>query len=195
MYQAVYYSYKDKKVHLRDDKLGWNSLEYYPTYYQIDPDGEYETLDGLRASPVKKCDKSKPLEFYEIDIPMETRVLIDVYMKEDNPPEFQNVLFFDIEIEIGGALTPEYIVEAPMPVTSIAMYDQTTQQKFCFILDKKNQLNQISKNDTLIVPCSSEKELLQQFLTKWEELDPTTLQDGIQDSSIYLIYIIEFPTY
>ena len=175
MYQAIYYSYKDKQVHLRDDKLGWNSLEYYPTYYQIDPDGEYETLDGLRASPVKKCDKSKPLEFYEIDIPMETRVLIDVYMKEDNPPEFQNILFFDIEIEIGGALTPEYIVEAPMPVTSIAMYDQTTQQKFCFILDKKNQLNQISKNDTLIVPCSSEKELLQQFLTKWEELDPTII--------------------
>ncbi len=83
MYQAVYYSYKQRKCFLRDDKKGWFDFEYYPTYYKIDPDGEYETLDGLRANPVNKCDKSKPLEYYEIDIPMEIRVLIDLYLNED----------------------------------------------------------------------------------------------------------------
>ena len=34
-------------------------------------------------------------------------------------------VFFDIEIEMGGALTEEYIQSAPKPVTSIAWYDKT----------------------------------------------------------------------
>jgi len=175
MYQAIYYSYKQRKCFLRDDKKGWFDFEYYPTYYKIDPDGKYETLDGLRANPVNKCDKSKPLEYYEIDIPMEIRVLIDLYLNEDEASQNHNTLFLDIEIEIGGALTPEYVKEAPMPITSIALYDQITKQKFCLILDKEKKLDKVSKNDVFIIPCFSEKELLKIFLDKWEELDATII--------------------
>jgi len=175
MYQAIYYSYKNRKVHLRDSKIGWNSFDYYPTYYKICKDGEYETLDGLRATPVNKCDKTKPLEYYEIDIPMETRVLIDLYKESDEVPEWQNIVFFDIEIEIGGALTPEYIKAAPMPVTSIALFDQTTKSKICYIIDKEGKLDKVERDGTLIIPCKSEKELLKLFLDKWEELDPTII--------------------
>lgn len=175
MYQCAYYSYKQRKFFLRDDEKGWFDFEYYPTYYKIDPEGEFETLDGLRATSVSKCDKSKPLEYYEIDIPMETRVLIDLYKDEDEAPKWQNIVFFDIEIEIGGALTPEYIKEAPMPLTSIALYDQTTKTKYCYIIDKDKQLNKVEKNGTQIIPCSSEKELIKLVLDKWEELDPTII--------------------
>jgi len=175
MYQCAYYSYKKRKFFLRDSEKGWFDFDYYPTYYKIDKNGEYETLDGLRATPVSKCDKTKPLEYYEIDIPMETRVLIDLYKDDDEVPKWQNIVFFDIEIEIGGALTPEYIKEAPMPLTSIALYDQTTKTKYCYIIDKDKQLNKVEKNGTQIIPCTSEKELIKLVLDKWEELDPTII--------------------
>jgi len=175
MYQCAYYSYKKRKFFLRDSEKGWFDFDYYPTYYKIDKNGEYETLDGLRATPVSKCDKTKPLEYYEIDIPMETRVLIDLYKDDDEVPKWQNIVFFDIEIEIGGALTPEYIKEAPMPLTSIALYDQTTKTKYCYIIDKDKQLNKVEKNGTQIISCTSEKELIKLVLDKWEELDPTII--------------------
>ena len=72
MYQGIYYDYKTKTCHLRDDKQGWLSFEYYPTYYKLDPNGEYKTLDGKRVSPSRTCDKNDPLTYYEIDVPMET---------------------------------------------------------------------------------------------------------------------------
>lgn len=175
MYQAISYDFTKWECSLRDDVLGWNTFKYSSTYYKIDPEGEFETLDGLRASYCKKIDKSKPLEYYEIDIPMETRVLIDLYKNEDEPPKWQNILFFDIEIEIGGALTPEYIKAAPMPVTSIALYDKTTKQKICFVTDKSKKLEIYEKDGIHIIPCVSEKELLKKYLDKWEELDPTII--------------------
>jgi hypothetical protein len=38
---------------------------------------------------------------------------------------------------MGGALTEEYIQEAPKPVTSIAWYDKTPDEWVILILDKK----------------------------------------------------------
>ena len=175
MYQAIHYDFQNWECHLRDDKLGWNTFKYSPSYYKIDPEGEFETLDGLRATLVKKCDKSKPLEYYEVDIPMETRILIDLYKDEDEPSKFQNILFLDIEIEIGGALTPEYIKAAPMPITSIVLYDQTTKQKFCYIIDKSKNIDKIKKEGIIITPVQSENELIKLFLDKWQELDPTII--------------------
>jgi uncharacterized protein (TIGR02231 family) len=61
-------------------------------------------------------------------MPYPTRA--DAYKNEDEAPQYHNVLFLDIECEIGGALTTEYIKSAPMKITSIA--------KFVFALDSLN---------------------------------------------------------
>ena len=42
--------------------------------------------------------------------------------------------------EMGGALTEEYISNAPKPITSIAWYDKQADQWAIVILDKKGQL-------------------------------------------------------
>ena len=120
MNQNIFYDRSNKIVHLRDDNEGWSSFQYYPTYYQLDPKGQYYTLDGQKCSPTKKYDK----DHLEIDIDMHTRVLIDLCKDSDEPPKFHNTCFFDIEIKMGGQLTREYVLEAPMEVTAISLYDQ-----------------------------------------------------------------------
>jgi len=173
MYQAIYYDFRNKTCHLRDDKQGWLSFEYTPTYYKLDPNGQYETLDGKRVSPTYTCDKNDPLTYYEIDIPMETRVLVDAYKDLDNAPEYHNTVFLDIECEIGGALTTDYIKSAPMKITSIALYDVTLKKYYCLVLDEKKQLKYTEEENKEIIPCDNEFDLLSKFISIWLETDPT----------------------
>ena len=175
MYQAIHYSFRDKICHLRDDKQGWLSFEYTPTYYKLDPKGQYETLDGKRVSKTYTCDKNDPLTYYEIDIPMETRVLVDAYKDLDEAPNFHNVVFLDIECEIGGALTTDYIKSAPMKITSISIYDVTLKKYYCLILDEKKQLQPTQEENKEIIPCDNESDLLSEFISLWQEADPTII--------------------
>jgi len=151
------------------------SFEYYPTYYKLDPDGKYETLDGKRVSPTQKCDKNDPLTYYEIDIPMETRVLVDAYKDLDEAPQYHNTVFIDIECEIGGALTTDYIKSAPMKITSIALYDVTLKKYYCLVLDEKKQLNDIKEDNKEIISCAKEFDLLSKFINIWLDSDPTII--------------------
>jgi len=173
MYQAIYYDFRNRTCHLRDDKQGWLNFEYHPTYYKLDPDGKYETLDGKKVSPTYKCDKNDPLTYYEIDIPMETRVLVDAYKDLDEAPKYHNIVYLDIECEIGGALTTDYIKSAPMKITSISLYDVTLKKYYCLILDEKKQINHVEEENKDIIPCNSESELLSKFISLWQEADPT----------------------
>jgi len=175
MFQAIHYDFKTKTCHLRDDKQGWLSFDYSPTYYKLDPNGKYETLDGKRVSPTYTCDKNDPLTYYEIDIPMETRVLVDAYKDLDDAPNFHNVIFLDIECEIGGALTTEYIKSAPMKITSISLYDVNLKKFYCLILDEKKQLKHITEENKEIIPCNDETSLLSKFIDIWLICDPTII--------------------
>ena len=178
MYQAIYYNFTNYTYHLRDDETGWYEFQYKPTYYERveeEQEGALPVLTGGWAMPTKKFNKDNP-NLLEKDINKELVVLRDLYYEiDDKIPKWHNVLLFDIEIEIGGALTPEYIKAAPMPITSIALLDKTTKQKICFIVDKSKELKSVDKTDIHLVICESERELIQKFLNKWEELDPTVI--------------------
>ena len=169
MYQSIHYDRNNRIVHLRDDEEGWVAFDYRPTFYKLDPRGKFTTLDGQKCSPTFKYDPSH----FEIDIDMNTRVLIDLYKETDSVPKYQNILFLDIEIKIGGQLTKEYVWSAPMPVTSIAMYDDTMQKYYVFILDENNKLQDIIKDDRCVYRFSSERDLLSKFVDVWAECDPT----------------------
>ena len=174
MYQACYYDRTTYTYHVRDDKSGWVDFKYTPELYKIDPGGSLETLDGKRANPVTKYDwKDKSL--YECDVDKLTRVLIDVYKESDETPDYHNIVYFDIECEIGGTLTTEYIKTAPMKITSIALYDNTCKKHYCLILDEKEQLDEKEYDDKRIIPFKTEKHLLSKFLDIWEEVDPTII--------------------
>ena len=177
MYQSIYYCYKEKQYYLRDDVKGWLNFQYYPTLYKrtSDPDeNSLPILTGGYANPIKgKIDYNDP-NLLEKDIDKCLVVLRELYYKQDDVvPEWHNIVYLDIEIEMGGALTPEYIKSAPMPITSIALIDVTTKTKICFVVDKTKEIQEHNQDGKLIIPCGSEKELIKRFLDKWEELDPT----------------------
>jgi DNA polymerase elongation subunit (family B) len=174
MYQSIYYDYSDYSYHLRDDKKGWSHFNYQPTYYKLDEFGTVPTLDGQRSTPIKKYDRSD-LTLYEKDVDKRTRLLIDNYFKSDETAEWQNIVYFDIECEIGGALTPEYIKTAPMKMTSIAAYDNTNKKYYCLILDEKGELTKTIQPDREVLPFRTEKEMLLAFLNLWEIMDPTII--------------------
>jgi DNA polymerase elongation subunit (family B) len=171
MYQSIYYDKTSKQYHLRDDKLGWNSFEYQPTFYKPDPQGQYLTLFGDKVSPTKTYSDN----CYETDVDKHTRVLVDLYSESDETPEYHNTVFFDIECEIAGALTPQTVANAPTKITSIALYDNSLKQYYCYILDEDQLLTNSEENNTFVISCISEKILLQTFLDKWEQMDPTII--------------------
>jgi DNA polymerase elongation subunit (family B) len=174
MYQSIYYDRSTYTFNLRDDKTGWSEFKYHRPRFKIDPNGQYPTLDGKRANAVTKYDW-KDNSLYESDLDAYTSVLIDKYKDSDDAAEWQNIVYFDIECEIAGALTPELIKNAPTKITSIAVYDNTTQKYYCLILDEKQQLQTVNEENRAIIPFSHEHDLLHAFLNLWEQLDPTII--------------------
>jgi DNA polymerase elongation subunit (family B) len=177
MYQAIYYNRQpgDDQYHyyLRDDKKGIKCFQYWPTVYKVDEYGEFETLFGERCSPLQgKYDRKDPT-ILEKDIDRELVLLRDAYYKTDDMPSYHNIVYLDIEIEILGALTPYTIKEANAEITAIALIDVSTKEKICFILDKEGKMQEANINGKLVIPCSTEKQLVSKFLSKWEQMDPT----------------------
>ena len=177
MYQAVYYNRQadedQYKYFLRDDKKGITSFPYRPTVYKKNDEGEFVNLFGIRCSPINGKYDYKDPNIFEKDISKELVLLRDLYYKSDDIPEYHNIVYIDIEIEILGALNAYTIKEAKAEITAISLLDSNTKEKVCFILDKKNQLQNTILNDKKVIPCLSEVELIREFLNKWEQMDPT----------------------
>jgi hypothetical protein len=93
MYQATYYDRSTYTYYLRDDKQGWIDFKYTPVLYKISPDGVLNTLDDKMANPINKYDW-KDTSLYEYDVDKLTRVLIELFKKDDNVPSFHNIVYF-----------------------------------------------------------------------------------------------------
>jgi DNA polymerase elongation subunit (family B) len=104
-----------------------------------------------------------------------TKFLIDKYGDNDNPSVTHREVFFDIEIEIGGALTPDYIKSAPMPVTSIAYWDKQLDEWEIIILDKTGEIKEETKGNRKITPVKRETDLLSVWVNRMEEIQPDIL--------------------
>jgi DNA polymerase elongation subunit (family B) len=174
MYQSIYYNRNTKTYHLRDDKKGWLEFPYRATCYVANENGEYETLDGVRVSPTKQYGWKDP-KVYESDVDKFTRILVDAYYEQDDIPSYQNIVYLDIECEIAGALTQDSVRSPLGKITSIALYDNNSKTYYCYILDITNSITPSNNNLRHIISCPTEKDLLFQFLNKWEELDPTII--------------------
>jgi DNA polymerase elongation subunit (family B) len=176
MYQSIYYDFFEKSYYVRDDQYsGFQKIEYNPGYYILDPKGDIPTLDDKKCRYVLDLPQGSYHQIYEKDVDKLTRYLVDNYFEDDNPPKYHNILYLDIEITINGALTTDTIKKAISEITSIALYDNTTKEMWCFILDKSKELTPIRQGNKFIVPCKNEADLLSKFLDKWEEFDPTII--------------------
>ena len=159
-------------VHLWDD-TGYQKLEWTNKAYIECPESE-ATHTGLNGEPLKQTSKwfSDNLKLHFHDMPPYQKFLIEKYGVDDEPSKTHREVFFDIEIEMGEALTEDYIKSAPKKVTSIAWYDKQTDQWAILILDTKQQIKYTNSNNKEIIPCSNEQELLYKFIEKFREIDP-----------------------
>lgn len=195
MYQSIYYDKTTYEYHLRDDVKGWKTFKYQPTLYQLDPDGEFTTLEGQSVSPTKNgwmpnpnydknlkdnTDNKNPKniknpKIFENDVDGDIRVLVDFYYESDDTPSYHNLVYLDIECEIAGALTPENIMDPKGKITSIALYNNNSKKYYCLILDEQQLMSEAKTESKEVIPYKTEKELLNGFLDIWIKLDPTII--------------------
>lgn len=177
MYQSIYYCRQngpDKNyIFLRDDKESWKRFKYSAPKYILDEDGDLETLFGKKCSKIEGKYDWFDNSVLEKDVGKEISVLRDLYYKEDGIPSYHNIVHLDIEIQILGDLTPSYIQQAIAEITSIALLDENTNNRICFIVDKDKKLKDVIIDNKQVITCYSEKDLIHKFLKKWKELDPT----------------------
>lgn len=132
---------------------------------------------GLNGEPLRKItywERNNPFLHYH-DIPIHQKFLIDKYGTNDEPSTTHQEIFFDIEIEMGGALTPEYIRKAPKPVTSIAWWHRQQDKWYILILDKQNKIEKTVVGNKTIIPVSTERDLLSKFLNYLNKVNPDIL--------------------
>ena len=162
-------------IHLWTDtgyeKVEWTNFAYLEC---SEADANYI---GLNGEPLRKTSKwghdDSRLHFH--DMKAHQKFLIEKYGTNDEPSTTHKELFFDIETEMGDALTVDYIQSAPKKVTSIAWYDKQVDEWGILILDTKNQLEHTKARNKEITPVKSEQELLAKFLEKFREIDPDIL--------------------
>jgi DNA polymerase elongation subunit (family B) len=174
MYQSIFFDKNEKQYYVRDDRWeGFKVFQYWPTYYKADPDGELETLEGTRVSPVKKIQDWNDTSYFEKDVDKITRLLVDSYYELDDTPKFHNIVYLDIECEILGALTEDSIKQALAKITALALYDNNSKKYYCLVLDETKTMKEAYDDTKEVIPYTTEKELLSGFLDKWYQLDPT----------------------
>jgi len=167
------------RIHLWTDE-GY-SIEDYQNYGYIECSEGASTHIGLKGENLKKVfnwERNDPSMHYSDHTRgnIHTKFLIDKYGDNDTPSLTHREVFFDIEIEIGGALTPEYIKRAPKPVTSIALWDKQLDDWKIIILDKDNKIEHTTDNQgRKVIPVRRESDLLEKFLNTLEEIEPDIL--------------------
>jgi len=159
-------------IHLWED-TGYSKVEWTNQAY-VECNEADATHIGLNGEPLTKTSKwssdNPKLHFH--DMPAYQKFLVEKYGTNDDPSETHREMFFDIEIEMGEALTEEYIKSAPKKVTSIAWYDKQADLWGILILDTKGQIKHTKAKNREIIPVTTEQELLAKFLERFREIDP-----------------------
>jgi DNA polymerase elongation subunit (family B) len=173
------------EMHLWESDGRHQVIPYLNEAYQIcdDVDCEYTGLGGEPLRKVKdwfysrneKYSHNNTPNLYFHDMDLVQKFLVERYGTNDEPSTGHKELYFDIECEIGGALTVEYIERAPMPITSIAWWDKSNDKWAILVLDKKSQLKHTKAKNKEIIPVATEQELLLKFIEVFRDIDPDIL--------------------
>ena len=183
MYKSCYVQrgdeYNHYQIHLWEDN-GY-SVEEFQNYGYEECSEAQATHKGLKGESLRKVfnwNRENPRMHYSDHTRgnIHTKFLIDKYGDDDTPSVTHREVFFDIEIEMGGALTPEYIKQAPKPVTSIAWWDKQLDEWKIVIVDKEEKLEHtIDKQGREVIPVLRETDLLDRFIRYMEEIQPDIL--------------------
>ena len=159
-------------MHLWDDLKGHLEIPYRKYAYVKDRNGQHVSLYGDRLKKVTQYDKDDPT-LHESDIPPMTRFLVDQYGDSDEASTGHRTMFFDIEVEVTEGF-PD-VQKAQNPITSIALYDCTTETYFTYCFDPHKRIEDYTKGDEVVEFYETEYEMLNKFFQKYLEIRPTIL--------------------
>lgn len=170
--------YNHYNVHLWTDE-GY-TVEEFQNYGYQECNQHSATHKGLKNEPLRKIfnwgREDQGLHYTDHTRGnIHTKFLIDKYGVNDNPSVTHREVFFDIEIEIGGALTEEYIKNAPKPITSIVWWDKQVDEWAIVILDKTGEIKAGIQDGREIIPVKRENDLIEVFLSRMEAIQPDIL--------------------
>ena len=162
-------------IHLWDDNGYTKDFWQHKVYRRCLP--ENATHKGLNGEDLIKVSnwnsKEEDLHFHDMK-PYQT-YLIEKYLTNDEVSTTHKEIYFDIEIEMGESLSPHYIKKAPKKVTSIAYYYKQKNEWVILILDTKGELEYKKEDNREIIPCLSESQLLENFITLFRLISPNIL--------------------
>ena len=151
-------------MHLWDDSDGYivESLNPYLYGYVKDPRGAKKAIDGKWVRKIKvtkevgeaaKHPETQHL-YYETDVPLETRVLIDKYGDTDEPSTGHREMNFDIETEILHGF-PDW--QNPInKITAIAWHEKLTDEYCVLVLDEDSRVENSVNGNVEILSFSTE---------------------------------------
>ena len=152
------------------DDSGFLSIPFKNFAFQEKENGKYKTLFGKSVDKVYGFQDYNP-KLYESDLPIETKFLIEKYGNSDEVSKNHNIIIIDIETDSENGF-PDFI-KCDKSITSISIYDKTSNLYYCFILDKQSKVKKFDKENVSVFPFDNEESLLKSFLNKWEEIGPT----------------------
>lgn len=171
MYQNIFVDKKEGlTVHLWDDEKGYATFECPRYAYRRAANGEFTSLYGDKLERVFNYD-DRDTDLFESDIQPELRVLLDGYKDSDDPSTGHRILIFDIEVSSEGGF-PD-ISRGDKEVTAISLHDSVTSQYFCYVLDPEQKIQDRQHDNVTIRSFRHEEQLLEAFLNKWKEINPT----------------------
>lgn len=171
MYQNIFYDRDTRTIHLWDSDTGYRAFPYKRYAYAKHPDGTHLSMFGDRLKKIHGWEAESSLELFESDVSPTTRTLVDLYTDDDIPSDGHTTGVIDIEVEVTHGL-PDW--RNPInKITSIALYDNRSEEYVVFILDEEDQLSGTSHETATIIPCHTERNLLERFLDRWEQISPT----------------------
>ena len=170
MYKNVYYQREKNLVHLWDDVRGYQTFPYTRYAYEKAENGQYQSIYGDRLTKVYKFKKNDP-DLFESDVAETTRILVDLYSETDEPSEGHVILTYDIEVEmLSGLPDPQ---TSQNEITSIALHDSATNQYWVLVVDKEGIMEYKKTDKTIIIPFSTEGDLLLKYLEIYETINPS----------------------
>ena len=180
MYQSIFIDRNKRKVHLWDDKEGYlvESLHPYLYGYVKDPRGAKKAIDNKWVRKIKVTEQVKQASkhpetehlYYETDVPLETRVLIDKYGDSDEPSTGHRELNFDIETEILHGF-PDW--QNPInKITAIAWHEKLSDEYCVLVLDEDNRVEGSHTGNVEIISFATEQGLLETFIERFQQIQP-----------------------
>lgn len=188
MYQNIFIDRKSQVIHVWDDEVGHVELPLSDARYAYrkKEGGGYRSIYGDSLERIYRFNPRDP-SLFESDVPLDTRVLIDMYEESDDMSSGHRIMFYDIETSSEGGF-PD-METADKELTAIALYDTKYNKYTAYILDKEGKLSDSLSDEKDVISCPDEKSLILAFLEKYTDISPTIITgwniDGFDNPYLY----------